>query len=94
MSNNKNLYGVTALFDTADEIINAAREVAKAGYKNFDVNTPYPVHGMDRAMGLKRSRVSFVTTILGFSATTFILVYAFWTMSIDYPMVIGRLPFF
>jgi len=94
MSNNKNLYGVTALFDNADEIINAAREVAKAGYKNFDVNTPYPVHGMDRAMGLKRSMVGFVTTFLGFSGTAFILLFAFWAMSIDYPMVIGGKPFF
>lgn len=92
--NNKSLFGVTALFDNADEVINAAREVAKAGYKNFDVNTPYPVHGMDRAMRLKRSKVGFVTTFLGFSGTAFILLFAFWTMSIDYPMVIGGKPFF
>jgi mono/diheme cytochrome c family protein len=94
MSDSKNLYGVTALFDTADEVINAARKVSKAGYKNFDVNTPYPVHGMDRAMGLKRSKVGFVTTFLGFSGTAFILLFAFWTMSLDYPMVIGGKPFF
>ncbi len=91
---NKNLYGVTALFDTPNEIIHAAKEVSKAGYKFFDVNTPYPVHGMDRSMGLKRSKVGFVTTFLGFSGTAFILLFMFWAMSIDYPMVIGGKPFF
>lgn len=94
MSINRNLYGVTALFDSPDEIIHAARETNKAGYKYFDVNTPYPVHGMDRSMGLKRSKVGFVTTFLGFSGTAFILLFAFWTMSVDYPMVIGGKPFF
>jgi mono/diheme cytochrome c family protein len=91
---NKNLYGVTALFDIPNEIIHAAKEVSKAGYKNFDVNTPYPVHGMDRSMGLKRSKVGFVTTFLGFSGTAFILLFMFWTVSIDYPNVIGGKPFF
>ena len=94
MSENKNLYGVTALFNSPDEIIHAAKEVSKAGYKNFDVNTPYPVHGMDRSMGLKRSKVGFVTTFLGFSGTAFILLFMFWTMSVDYPLVIGGKPFF
>jgi mono/diheme cytochrome c family protein len=92
--NNKNLYGITALFNTPDEIIHAAKEVSKAGYKNFDVNTPYPVHGMDRSMGLKSSLIGFVTTFLGFSGTAFILLTMFWTMSIDYPMVIGGKPYF
>jgi mono/diheme cytochrome c family protein len=91
---NLNLYGVTALFDTADAIIRAAKEVSKAGYKSFDVNTPYPVHGMDRSMGLSRSLVGFVTTFLGFSGTAFILLFTFWSMSMDYPMVIGGKPYF
>jgi hypothetical protein len=88
------IYGVTGLFDTPDEIIHAAKEVNKAGYKNFDINTPYPVHGMDRAMGLKRTGVGFLTLFFGFSGTAFILLFMYWTMSIDYPMIIGGKPFF
>jgi mono/diheme cytochrome c family protein len=94
MISNKNLYGITALFNTPDEIIHAAREVSKAGYTHFDVNTPYPIHGMDRAMGLRRSLIGLITTFLGFSGTAFILLFMFWTMSVDYPMVIGGKPFF
>lgn len=92
--NKKNLYGVTAVFDTPDEVIKAAREVSKSGYKNFDVNTPYPVHGMDRAMGLPRTKLGFVTLFFAFSGTAFILLFMFWAMSLDYPMVIGGKPFF
>ncbi len=51
------LFALTALFDTPDEIIHAAEEVAGAGYTRFDVNTPYPVHGMDKAMRLQQSRL-------------------------------------
>jgi mono/diheme cytochrome c family protein len=94
MSNERKLYAVTALYDTPDQIINAAKETSKAGYKNFDVNTPYPVHGMDRSMGLKQSKLGFVTLFFGFSGTAFILLFMFWAMSIDYPLVIGGKPFF
>lgn len=94
MPDKQKLYGVTALFDTPDDIIRAAENVSEAGYTNFDVNTPYPVHGMDRSMGLSRSLVGYVTTFLGFSGTAFILLFMFWTMSVDYPMVIGGKPYF
>ena len=94
MNNRKKLYAVAALFDTPDQIISAAKKTNKAGYKNFDVNTPYPVHGMDRSMGLKQSKLGFVTLFFGFSGTAFILLFMFWTMSIDYPLVIGGKPFF
>ncbi len=95
MSNNdKKLYGVTALYDTPDKIINAAKSVSKAGYKKFDVNTPYPIHGMDPAMGLKPSWMGYITIFFGFSAAAFILGFMWWTLSVDYPLVIGGKPFF
>jgi mono/diheme cytochrome c family protein len=94
MSNEKELYGVTALFDTPDDILNAAKKVKQAGYSNFDVNTPYPIHGMDPAMGLKSSKMGYVTLFGGFSAAAFILLFMWWTLSIDYPLVIGGKPFF
>jgi len=45
--NDNHLFAITALFDTPDEVVRAAHETAGAGYTRFDVNTPYPVHGMD-----------------------------------------------
>lgn len=88
------LFGITALFDTPDSIIKAAKKVVSEGYRKFDVNTPYPVHGMDPAMGLKKSKLGFVTLFFGFSGTAFILLFMYWTMSVDYPLVIGGKPYF
>lgn len=94
MDRTEKLFGITALFDNPDSIINAAKKVVSEGYKKFDVNTPYPLHGMDFAMGLKRSKMGFVTLVFGFSGTAFILLFMYWAMSVDYPMVIGGKPFF
>ena len=90
----KKLFGIAAVFDTPDKIINAAHKTDSAGYKKFDVNTPYPVHGMDKAMGLKRSTLGYVTLFFGFSAAAFILLFMWWTLSRNYPMVIGGKPYF
>jgi mono/diheme cytochrome c family protein len=90
----KKIFGLAALFKTPDEIIRAAEAVKSAGYKKFDVNTPYPVHGMDKAMGLKPSTVGFVTLFFGFSAAAFILFFMWWTLAKNYPLVIGGKPNF
>jgi len=88
------LFGLAALFNTPDEIIKAAEAAKSAGYKKFDVNTPYPVHGMDKAMGLKPSTVGFVTLFFGFSAAAFIMFFMWWTLASNYPLIIGGKPNF
>jgi mono/diheme cytochrome c family protein len=87
------LYAVTALFVTPDEIIHAAEETAKAGYTRFDVNTPYPVHGMDGAMRLRPSRIGYFTFVFGLLGTLSAVGLMTWVTLIDYPMVIGGKPF-
>jgi mono/diheme cytochrome c family protein len=88
------LYAVGGLFNTPDEIINAARKVTDAGYNDFDVNTPYPVHGMDRAMKLKPSKLGFVTLAFGLSGAIFALLFMYLIMTYFYPVIIGGKPFF
>ena len=94
MGRTKELFGITALFDNPDSIIKAAKTVVKEGYKKFDVNTPYPVHGMDKTLGLKNSKVGFFTLFFGLSGTAFILLFMYWTLSLDYPLIIGGKPHF
>ncbi len=94
MNNERKLYGAAALFDTPDAIMHAADKVSGDGYTNFDVHTPYPLHGMDKAMRLKPTKLGFVTLFFGFSGAAFILLFMWWTLSVDYPMVIGGKPFF
>jgi len=54
------LWGVIGQFDSQGAILRAARETRKAGFARFDAHTPYPIHGMDRAMGLGRSVLGWI----------------------------------
>jgi mono/diheme cytochrome c family protein len=87
------LYSVTALFDTPDAIIRAAEEVSTGGYTKYDVNTPFPVHGMDKAMKLRQSRLGIFTFFFGLLGTVSIVGFMTWVTVTDYPLVIGGKPF-
>jgi len=87
-------HGVIATFDTAADIYHAAEKVRDAGFKNWDCITPCPVHGLDGAMGVKRSKVprfSFVGGVIGF-ITGMTLIW--WTGAIDYKLIVGGKPLF
>jgi hypothetical protein len=58
-------HGVLAEFSDPGALYHAAQEVRKAGYRHFDVHSPFPIHGMDRAMGLGNSRVGAITAAGG-----------------------------
>ncbi len=49
------LFGLLAEYDTPGELVDAARKVRDAGYTDFDCYSPFPVHGIDEAMGIKRT---------------------------------------
>jgi len=93
MKNNK-LYSIAALFDSPDAIMNAAKKVSNAGYEKYDVHTPYPVHGMDGAMKLPPSKLSYFTIVLGLTAMSLMLTFIYWITSVNYPQNIGGKPFF
>ncbi len=91
---NNIIYGVTGLFDKPNDIIHAAEQVSEKGYSKWDVNTPYPVHGMDDAMKLKPSTMGFFALGLGLTGTFLAVFFIWWTMVYQYPIVIGGKPFF
>ena len=94
MKRSNKLFGITAIFNSPNEIIHAAKAISNSGFKNFDINTPYPLHGMDKAMKLKPSKLGYITLAFGLSGAAFTLLFIYWAMSIDYPQVIGGKPFF
>ncbi len=89
----KPIYSITALFDSADEIIHAADAVSNAGYVKYDVNTPYPVHGMDKAMKIKTSRIGYFALAFGFIGALTAILFISWVTISDYPLIIGGKPF-
>jgi hypothetical protein len=87
-------YGLIATFETTPALYHAAEQVRDAGYKDWDCITPFPVHGLDKAMGLKRSivpRISLTGGITGFCTG---MTMIWWTNQYDYPLVVGGKPFF
>lgn len=91
---NQRIHSIAGLFHTPDDIMRAARETVQAGFRKFDVNTPYPVHGMEKAMKLPRSPLGYVAFVLGIVGMLTALSMMYWTMVVNYPLQIGGKPQF
>lgn len=87
-------YGYIATFDTPAEVMRAAEQVRDAGYKFWDVVSPFPVHGMDRAMGMRRSRVPRLSLIGGLAGFCTGMSLIWWTGGINYKLIVGGKPYF
>lgn len=92
--NEKILYGYSAIFDKPDDVLKAAKTIAENGYEKFDVNSPYPLHGMNKAMKLKPSKLGYVALVVGLSGALAAILTLWWMSAIDYPIVYGGKPFF
>jgi hypothetical protein len=87
-------YAIIAEFLTPAAAIHAAEAVRKAGFRQWDVFTPFPVHGMDKAMGLNNSRVGWFSFIGGVIGYTTGMLMIWYMNALDYPIVIGGKPMF
>ena len=91
---NKKILGIIARFESAADLMTAAEKIREAGYKKFDCHSPFPIHGMDKAMGLKRSGLGWLVGIAGIIGTSGALALQWWTSTIDYPIIISGKPLF
>jgi hypothetical protein len=87
-------YGIIAEFETPAATIRAAEKIRDAGFRKWDVFTPFPVHGMDKAMGLKNSKVGWFSFLGGVTGYTSGMLMIWWMNAVDYPIVIGGKPMF
>ncbi len=87
-------YGLLAEFETAADITHAAEKVRDAGYCQWDVFSPFPVHGMDRAMGLKNSKVGWFAFLGGAAGYTIGMLMIWFMNAFDYPIIVGGKPMF
>ncbi|HZM05907.1 MAG TPA: DUF3341 domain-containing protein [Candidatus Saccharimonadales bacterium] len=87
-------YAVMAEFETAASVLHAAEKVKQAGFRDWDVFTPFPVHGMDRAMGLKNSQVGWFSFIGGCTGYTTGMLMIWFMNAVDYRIPIGGKPMF
>ena len=87
-------YGMLAEFRTAAAVLHAAEKVRNAGFRKWDVFTPFPVHGMDRAMGLKNSKVGWFAFLGGVTGYTTGMLMIWFMNALDYPIAVGGKPMF
>lgn len=89
----KQLYGLMAEFDTATELVDAARSTRDAGYKRTDAFSPFPIHEIDEALGIKRSILPVLVFFGGITGLLSGVSLQVFVHYIDYPLNIGGRPY-
>jgi len=80
------------IFDDEDVLLHAIDNIRGAGVKIYDVFSPYPVHGIDDALGIERSRLPIAAFFYGMCGLAFALWLQIYTLGFDWPMIIGGKP--
>ncbi|HIG29778.1 MAG TPA: DUF3341 domain-containing protein [Verrucomicrobiales bacterium] len=93
-SGSNEAYGLLAQFDTPAAVMVAAAKIREAGFRKWDVYTPFPVHGMDQAMGLKNSKVGWFCFFGGLLGYTTGMCMIYYMNGWDYRIEIGGKPLF
>ncbi len=87
-------YGYLVEFDNVDDLIAGAEAVRDAGYSRWDAHTPFVVHGLDRAMGIKPTILPIFVFIGGATGTAGGILLQWWTNAVNYPFQISGKPLF
>ena len=90
----KTNFGLLAEFNDATELYYACEKVRDAGFTKWDAHSPFPIHGLDGAMGLSRSRVPWIVFIMGLTGAGAGMFLQWWTSVVDYPVYIAAKPYF
>ena len=88
------LYGLLTEFSDARELVAAVTKCRDYGFTNWDVHTPFPIHGMDDAMGLKGTQLPFLVLGGGLTGLGLATLMQWWMNAVDYPFAISGKPFF
>ena len=90
----KKTYGLVAAFDTPSALFHGCEKVRDAGFSQWDAITSFPIHGLDAAMGVRRSNVPRFSLVGGITGFCTGMSLIFWTGAIEYPLIVGGKPYF
>ena len=85
---------MVGVFSDPDTILHAAEEANRHGWRGLDMITPYPLHGSEKALGLKMSWVPWVTLIMGLAGGLGGLSLEGWTSAVAWPLNVGGKSYF
>lgn len=88
----KRVYGYLAEFKSASALYKAAEKIRDAGIRKWDCYSPYPIHGLDQAMGMKRSILPWFVFFGGITGTCTAFALAYTTQVVIYPTVVQSKP--
>lgn len=86
--------GIAGIFTEEHAVVKAAAKVRDMGFKQFEAISPYPIHGMEEAAGIKRSWIPWVTFFAGLTGLTCGLLLTWWTSAVNWAVNVGGKPFF
>jgi len=86
------LYGALARFAGPVELLDAVRRLHALGYDRLDAYSPFPIHGMDQALGLKRSKVPVLTLAGGLFGAAFAQTLQWYQSTRAYPLITAGKP--
>ncbi len=87
------LYGLLAEYRSPEALVSAARLVRDSGFKHWDTFTPYPIHGIDPAMGIRPTILPWLVLGGGIIGCLTGLVMQWWMNAVDYPWLVSGKPF-
>lgn len=89
MAGEAKLFGALAEFESATTLFSACEQVRDAKYSRWDSHTPFPVHNLDKAMGLPASKLPWLVLGGGLTGAAGGMGLQWWTSAVDYPVVIS-----
>src|SRR5690606_17478425 len=87
------LHGILAEYDTPTAVVKASKKVRDAGYTRWDTYTPFPIHGIEKAMGIKMTRLPWIVICAALLGLTTATVLQWWTNAVDYRWIVSGTPF-
>lgn len=87
------LYGIIAEFESAEELLHAAKRAREAGYTQMDAYSPFPVHGLSEAIGFEDHKVPWTVFLAGVAGAIAGFSLQYYISVVDYPLNVGGRPF-
>jgi hypothetical protein len=84
--------GIAGIWLDEHKLVDAARKARESGLTKFEAISPFPIHGIDEAMGIPLSFIPWVTFIFGLTGFAFGTWFTWWTSAVDWPIIISGKP--